>query len=242
MEILARSSPNFDERARPVDMLVLHYTGMRTGEEAMARMCSADSKVSAHYTVDEDGLIFRHVDEDKRAWHAGVSCWKGESDVNSRSVGIEIVNPGHEFGYRRFPAPQIEAVIKLAGAIVRLHHIPSAHVLGHSDVAPERKQDPGELFPWKRLAEDGIGLWAEAPESGTNLIGEHSPVGAVRELQERLGHFGYCITADGQYGPKTRAVVTAFQRHFNPGDIGTADEGYGDGQMLTILAKLNEKI
>ncbi len=238
MEIVQRPSPNFDERARPIDMLLLHYTGMPTAEEAMARLCDPASKVSAHYTVDEDGLIFQHVEVEKRAWHAGVSCWKEEGDVNSRAVGIEIVNPGHEFGYRRFPAIQIEKVIGLAGRIVKKHGIPKAHVLGHADVAPERKEDPGELFPWKHLAEKGIGLWAEAPECGTDLIGEHSPIGAVRELQTRLFKFGYCIKVDGQYGAKTRKAVTAFQRHFNPGDIGTADEGYADGQTMAVLEQL----
>jgi N-acetylmuramoyl-L-alanine amidase len=242
MEIIDRSSPNFDERARGIDMLLLHYTGMPTGEAAMARLCDPAAKVSAHYTVDEDGLIFRHVAEEKRAWHAGVSCWNGEGDVNSRAVGIEIVNPGHEFGYRRFPAPQIEAVIKLAKAVISRHAIPAAHVLGHSDVAPARKEDPGELFPWKRLAEEGVGLWAEAPESGTSLIGEHSPVGEVRKVQELLARFGYCIAVDGQYGAQTRKVVTAFQRHFVPGDIGTADEGYADGQMITVLTQLIETL
>jgi len=240
MIIIDRLSPNFDERQCAVDMLVLHYTGMPTGEEAMRRLTDPEAKVSAHYTVDEEGLIFRHVAEDMRAWHAGVSCWKGEGDVNSRAVGVEIVNPGHEFGYTRFPAEQIEAVMQLAKAIVTRHSIPAAHVLAHSDVAPDRKEDPGELFPWSRLAEAGVGLWTVAPESGTNLIGEHSPVGAVRELQERLGRFGYCIKADGQYGPTTRKVVTAFQRHFNPADIGTPDEGYADGQLLTVLNKLIE--
>jgi len=238
MEILTRSSPNFDERTRPIDMLILHYTGMPTGEEAMLRMCDATSKVSAHYTVDLDGLIFRHVEEDKRAWHAGVSCWKGDTDINDRSIGIEIVNPGHEFGYQRFPAPQIEKVIALTETIASRYRIPPANVLGHSDVAPARKQDPGEWFPWKRLSEHGVGLWADAPESGTSLIGEHSSVSAVRELQELLAKFGYCLDIDGEYSEEMRQVVTAFQRHYNPGDIGTADEGYADGQTITVLEQL----
>jgi N-acetylmuramoyl-L-alanine amidase len=240
MEIIERPSPNFDDRKRAIDMLLLHYTGMPKGEDAMARLCDAQAKVSAHYTVEEDGRIFSHVAEDKRAWHAGVSCWNGEGDVNARAIGIEIVNPGHEFGYRNFPAAQIESVIALSKDIFSRHAIPAAHVLAHSDVAPGRKEDPGELFPWRHLAEEGIGLWAGARESGTNLIGEHSPVEAVRQLQEMLARFGYCIDVDGQYGEATRKVVTAFQRHFNPDDIGTADEGFGDGQMITVLKQLIE--
>jgi len=242
MEIIDRPSPNFDDRAAPVDMLLFHYTGMPTGEEAVARLCDPAAKVSAHYTVEEDGLIFRHVAEDKRAWHAGISCWEGEADVNSRAIGIEIVNPGHEFGYRRFPAEQIENVIKLSKSILARHAIPADRILGHSDVAPDRKQDPGEKFPWKRLSEFGIGLWAEAPESGLHLLGEHSSVEAVRELQKQLGQFGYCIQVDGQYGEATRKTVTAFQRHFNPTDIGTPDEGYADGQLITLLNELKYKL
>lgn len=238
MDLIDRPSPNFDDRKRSVDILLMHYTGMPTGEEAMARLCDPAAKVSAHYTVEEDGRVFAHVDEAKRAWHAGVSCWKGEDDVNSRAIGIEIVNPGHEFGYRRFPASQIESVVTLSKDILSRHSVPRAHVLGHSDVAPARKEDPGELFPWSFLAEHGIGLWVEAPESGSDLVGEHSPTGAVRELQELLARFGYCLNVDGQYGKQTRDVVTAFQRHFNPADIGTADEGYGDGQTITVLEQL----
>jgi N-acetylmuramoyl-L-alanine amidase len=238
MEITQRPSPNFDDRARPIDMLILHYTGMPTGEEAMARLCDPAAKVSAHYTVEEDGRVFAHVAEDKRAWHAGVSCWRGESDVNSRSIGIEIVNPGHEFGYRRFPAAQIESVIALAKDILGRHAIPSRNVVGHADVAPARKEDPGELFPWARLAEEGIGLWAEAEVSGANLIGEHSPVGAVRDLQERLAAFGYYLKVDGQFGPATRAVMIAFQRHFLPQAIGTSEEGYASGQAIAVLEQL----
>ena len=241
MKIFERPSPNFDDRKAPVELLILHYTGMPTGEDAMARLCDPAAKVSAHYTVEEDGRVFAHVAEEKRAWHAGVSCWKGKDDVNSRSIGIEIVNPGHEFGYQRFPAAQIESVVVLASDILSRHGIPAAHVLGHSDVAPDRKEDPGELFPWQHLAEQGIGLWAETGEVAGNLLGEHSAEGAVRELQDLLAKFGYCVKVDGHYGERTRKVVTAFQRHFNPGDIGSPDEGYADGQTLTILHELIAK-
>jgi N-acetylmuramoyl-L-alanine amidase len=162
-ETIAAPSPNFDDRPQntPIDILLLHYTGMPTGAAAVARLCDPEAKVSAHYTVDEDGTIFAHVAEERRAWHAGLSWWAGERNVNARSIGIEIVNPGHEFGYRSFPDLQIEAVIKLSRDIVQRRKIPAARVLGHSDVAPARKLDPGELFPWGKLGLAGIGLWPQ---------------------------------------------------------------------------------
>ena len=156
-------SPNFDARPvdAPLDILLLHYTGMETGAAAVARLCDPVARVSAHYTVDEDGTIFSHVPEECRAWHAGISYWAGARDINARSIGIEVVNPGHEFGYRSFPATQVEAVIRLSQDIVRRRSIPAARVLGHSDVAPACKIDPGELFPWGALALEGVGLWPQ---------------------------------------------------------------------------------
>src|SRR5882724_3577295 len=157
-------SPNHDARTAPVDILLLHYTGMQSGVTACERLCDASANVSSHYLVYEDGRVDQLVPEARRAWHAGVSSWKGETDINSRSIGIEIVNPGHEFGYRDFPEAQIEAVKTLCRDIVARHTIPAARVLAHSDVAPARKEDPGEKFPWDRLAAAGIGLWvAPAP-------------------------------------------------------------------------------
>ena len=159
MDLIPAPSPNFDDRPRnmPIDILILHYTGMPTGAAAVARLCDPDAKVSAHYTVDEDGTIYTHVPEERRAWHAGLSWWAGEVNVNARSIGIEIVNPGHEFGYRSFPDLQIEAVIELCRDVVQRRKISAARVLGHSDVAPARKMDPGELFPWGKLALAGVG-------------------------------------------------------------------------------------
>ena len=154
-----KPSPNHDARTAPIDILLLHYTGMRSGEAACERLTDAAAKVSSHYLVYEDGRIDQLVPEVRRAWHAGVASWKGESEINSRSVGIEIVNPGHEFGYRDFPGAQIEAVIALCRDIVARHAIPPSRVLAHSDVAPGRKLDPGERFPWARLAAAGVGLW-----------------------------------------------------------------------------------
>jgi N-acetylmuramoyl-L-alanine amidase len=195
-------------------MLVLHYTGMQTGEAAVARLCDPAAKVSAHYTVDVDGTVYAHVPEDRRAWHAGVSFWAGATDINARSIGIEIVNPGHEFGYRAFPEPQIAALIPLCQAILGRHPIPAARVLGHSDVAPARKEDPGELFPWQRLAKAGIGLWPEVVESSLG--------------PEALARYGYDPNA-----PQDK-VITAFQRHFRPEKL----DGQWDGVCAGILSGL----
>jgi N-acetylmuramoyl-L-alanine amidase len=173
MTPIAAPSPNFDARTRPPDMIVLHYTGMRTGEAALARLRDPAAKVSAHYLVEEDGRIFTLVAEERRAWHAGASFWRGERNVNGASIGIEIVNPGHEHGYRPFPDAQIEAVIDLVADIRSRWTIADERILGHSDVAPQRKEDPGELFPWRRLAEAGHGLWA-APAAAPG-----APLGAL---------------------------------------------------------------
>ena len=146
-----------------IDMLVLHYTGMRSAAEALRRLTSPEAAVSAHYLIDEDGAVWRLVPEERRAWHAGVSYWRGRRDINSASIGIELVNPGHEFGYRAFPEAQVAALEVLCRDVLSRYQIPPRHVLGHSDVAPARKDDPGELFPWRRLARAGIGLWPEPP-------------------------------------------------------------------------------
>ncbi|HNS88394.1 MAG TPA: N-acetylmuramoyl-L-alanine amidase, partial [Parvularculaceae bacterium] len=158
VKIVEKPSPNFDERGRAIDMIILHYTGMRTGKEALDRLCDPEAKVSAHYLVEEDGTIFALVPEEKRAWHAGVGAWKGEADLNARSIGVEIVNPGHEFGYRKFPKRQIDMVVALVKEIAGRHEIDPRLVLGHSDVAPQRKEDPGELFPWGKLAAEGLAV------------------------------------------------------------------------------------
>ncbi len=211
MEIADRPSPNFD--ARPaggtIDMLVLHYTGMKTAAEAIERLCDPAAKVSAHYAIDEDGSVLRLVGEAARAWHAGVSSWRKCSDINSVSIGIELVNPGHEFGYRPFPAPQMAALEELAREILARHPIPARHVLGHSDIAPLRKQDPGELFDWAYLARAGIGLW---PDFSTSS----APPETARALQAALSQIGYRCPESGVLDPETSAVIAAFQRHFRP--------------------------
>ena len=181
MDIISAPSPNFNERAGPPDILLLHYTGMESGEAAIARLRDPEAKVSSHYVVEEDGRIFTLVAEERRAWHAGVSFWKGERDINGRSIGIEIVNPGHEFGYRPFPDAQIAAVIALATDIRTRWMIADGDIIGHSDVAPNRKIDPGELFPWKTLAQAGHGLWVEpdpAPGAAGGLTHRPCPASA----------------------------------------------------------------
>ncbi len=195
-------SPNFDERpvGTEVDMLVLHYTGMQSSAEALARLTDADSKVSAHYLVEEDGTIVRLVDEELRAWHAGVSSWRGATNINARSIGIELVNPGHEFGYREFPRPQMASLIDLALGILSRWPIPPRNVVGHSDIAPRRKMDPGELFDWQRLARAGIGLW---PDEADDCVIEREAVSAM------LQQIGYETVA-------LFATLKAFQRHWRP--------------------------
>jgi N-acetylmuramoyl-L-alanine amidase len=236
-----RPSPNFDERqdGRAPDILLLHYTSMQTGEAALDRLCSPASKVSAHYLVFEDGRIVQCVPEAKRAWHAGVASWAGETDINSRSIGIEIVNPGHEFGYRDFPLRQMAAVISLCKSIIaRIGPLSPDRVLAHSDVAPARKQDPGEKFPWALLAESGVGHWVRpAPpdlEGQTLKPGEHGE--AVRRLQSALKSYGYGIEETGSYDEATRAVVTAFQRHFRPARV----DGIADASTQLTLRALIE--
>lgn len=220
MEFIETPSPNFDERALPVTMAVLHYTGMIDGASALARLADPEAKVSAHYVVAEDGQVVRMVTEDKRAWHAGRSWWRGTSDINSASIGIEIVNPGHEFGYRPFPEAQIDAVIQLLGGIVERHGITRGNVVGHSDVAPARKEDPGELFPWYRLARLRLAL----PRPTKNLMDPHwSDAGFLLALER----FGYDVT-DGV------AAIRAFQRRFRPEMI----DGIVDGECRAILLAL----
>ncbi len=215
MKLAERPSPNHDDRGdAAVDMLVLHYTGMPTAEAALQRLCDPAAKVSAHYCVDEDGTVYALVPEACRAWHAGVSFWAGVTDINACSIGIEIVNPGHEFGYRPFPDAQIEALIGLCQDILSRHPIPPARVLGHSDVAPARKEDPGELFPWQRLAKEAVGLWPGRIES---TLGP-----------EALARYGYDPDA-----PQDN-VITAFQRHFRPEKL----DGKWDGECGGLLSSL----
>jgi N-acetylmuramoyl-L-alanine amidase len=212
-----RSSPNFGERksGAKIDMLVLHYTGMPEAEGAVRRLCAAGSEVSAHYVVMEDGHIIQCVPEAHRAWHAGQSSWAGETDINSCSIGIEIANPGHDHGYPKFPLRQIAAVTALCRGIFTRHQISADRVLAHSDIAPSRKRDPGEKFPWRILHGSGIGLWVPpAPiEPGPiYVLGESNP--AIEELQALLLKFGYGVPTSGYLDGATRDAVAAFQRHY----------------------------
>ncbi len=213
-------SPNWNERELPVSMVVLHYTGMRSADEALERMCDPAAQVSAHYMIDEDGTVCRLVDESKRAWHAGNSYWRGLTDVNSASVGIELVNPGHEWGYRPFPDAQMEALLPLLHAIIKRYKMPFANIVGHSDIAPARKEDPGELFDWERLAALKLAL----PRPKVRMPSPFQNDGAFYLALER---FGYDI-ADG------RAAVRAFQRRWRPEQI----DGVVDGECSAILFAL----
>jgi N-acetylmuramoyl-L-alanine amidase len=222
-----RASPNHNERAADAkpSMLVLHYTGMPDAESAIRRLCFSASEVSAHYVVREDGYIVQCVPESRRAWHAGQSAWEGKTDINSCSIGIEIVNPGHDNGYPDFPPRQISALIMLCRSIFTRHRIAPERVLAHSDVAPSRKRDPGEKFPWRTLHQSGIGLWVKpAPivPGPVHVFGENNP--AIAEFQEMLSRYGYAVTPSGHLDGATRDVVAAFQRHFRPEKIdGAAD-------------------
>jgi N-acetylmuramoyl-L-alanine amidase len=216
MRVIDRPSPNHDARpqGQRVDILLLHYTDMVSVEAALARLTDADARVSAHYCMDEDGTIYRLVPEERRAWHAGVSFWAGARDINARSIGIELVNPGHSCGYRPFPEAQMVALEELARGILARHPIPPHRVLGHSDVAPARKIDPGELFDWRRLARAGIGLWPE-PVSFPDPGLADSPT-AVADVQSKLGRFGYDVAVTGVLDQPTRQALSVFQRHFRP--------------------------
>lgn len=213
-------SPNWNERKRDVNMVVLHYTGMQTAEEALARLCDPAAEVSAHYLIDEQGTVIQLVDEAKRAWHAGKSFWRGETDVNSASIGIELVNPGHEFGYRPFPDAQMDALVPLLADIVDRYDIPRANVVGHSDIAPARKTDPGELFDWDLLAAHRLTL----PTPRVKMPSPYENDGAFFLALER---YGYDISDQA-------AAMRAFQRRWRPHII----DGQVDGECSAILFAL----
>jgi N-acetylmuramoyl-L-alanine amidase len=215
-----RPSPNFGSRpdGATIDMLILHYTGMTNAEAALARLCDPAAQVSCHWLIEEDGTVWLIVPEEFRAWHAGASYWRGETDINSRSIGIELVNPGHELGYRAFPQAQMAALVNVSRAILARHPIPPNRVLGHSDVAPRRKSDPGERFDWTHLAAHGIGLWPEPSLIATEC-----------DPAEGLARIGYEV---GEAGADP-ALLTAFQRHFRPGLI----DGFLDAETRRRIAQ-----
>lgn len=250
--IIERPSPNFDARTRPIDLVVLHYTGMQDADVALRRLTDpapkagaypgpwqspdapADAplpRVSSHYVIDEDGAVFALVPEEHRAWHAGAANWEGEGDVNSRAIGIEIVNGGHDFGLPPYTEAQIEALIALLAEMFERHAaLGPARVVAHSDVAPERKQDPGEMFPWKRLADAGVSIW---PHRMGAPLSDDDP---VSDIQEQLALIGYGVPSTGYMDAQTKAALVAFQRRFRPANIdGVADEE--TRHMLAALAR-----
>lgn len=236
-------SPNHDARppGTAVDTLVLHYTGMESAAAAQARLCDPAAKVSAHFLVAEDGTVLRLVAEERRAWHAGVSCWRGLPRVNDRSIGIELVNRGHEFGYHDFARAQMAALEALAGDLLARHAIPARNIVGHADIAPDRRQDPGERFDWRRLAEAGIGLYPlRSPVRGEMglALGPGANGRAVADIQAALAAFGYCLAPSGDYDAATAAVVRAFQRHFRPRRV----DGVADADTVQRLFQLLDQL
>lgn len=240
--IIELPSPNQDPRPaeiQSIDTLVLHYTGMQSAAAALDRMRDPEFKVSAHWCIGEDGTVWRLVPEEMRSWHSGLSYWAGRQLVNDFSIGIELVNPGHEFGYRPFPGAQMDALIELCLAIQSRHPILPGNVVGHADVAPFRKNDPGELFDWARLARAGIGVWPEnvaEPDPAHTTVQPGDTGGGVGRQQARLFDIGYGINVDAHYGDETSAVVRAFQRHFRQAHV----DGVLDGCTQTILQHLHE--
>lgn len=239
-EVIDCPSPNCDTRgSHIVDMLVLHYTGMKDGPSALSRLCDPEAQVSSHYLVEEDGTVYRLVDEEDRAWHAGKSEWRGKLDVNARSIGIEIVNPGHEWGYRPFTEEQMKSVIGVCHEILARHAIEPRNVVAHSDIAPLRKEDPGELFDWKRLAREGIGCWPAIELTNSHyLFGPGSCGKEIKQLQDYLHYYGYSIKVNGHYDRHMEAVVMAFRRHFVPKHITSSWDNIADTALASLLAQI----
>ncbi len=225
MRLRERASPNHDERDGPVSFLILHYTGMITAGAALERLCDPQARVSSHYLVEDDGTVWKLVDESRRAWHAGISFWRGHTALNGRSIGIEIANPGHEHGYVPFPEAQIRAVAELCTGILGRHPIAARDVVAHSDVAPDRKEDPGERFDWRHLAEQGIGVW---PRDTGNSVTPQS-------VRSTLAAIGYRAELD------LPTLLRAFQRHWRQEAItGEADAGTR-ARLAAVLAAMQTR-
>ncbi len=227
MRVYDAPSPNQDDRpaGAAVDTIVLHYTGMLSAQAALDRLRDPGARVSSHYVVEEDGKIWRLVPEGRRAWHAGVSFWRGRTGLNDFSVGIEIVNPGHEHGYRDFPVLQMAAVCDLCLDILARHPVPAGNVVAHSDIAPNRKEDPGERFDWAGLAQEGVGLWPfDVPDAGTGDAVRDAA--SLRDVRAALADIGYRVAPEGPLDPALSTVLRAFQRHWRPEAVtGQADAG-----------------
>ncbi|MBL42313.1 MAG: N-acetylmuramoyl-L-alanine amidase [Rhodospirillaceae bacterium] len=213
--IYEKYSPNFNDRKSKIDIIVIHYTGMKSEQESLEQLCNTSSKVSSHFLINYSGDIFSLVEEEKRAWHAGVSFWNGENDINSSSIGIELDNPGHEYGYKPFTESQMVSLEKLISYLIKKYNIPLYNIVGHSDIAPLRKKDPGEFFEWKRLAKKNLSIWPKKillnPFNNIS-IGEKSR--SVLKVQKSLSEIGYKINQDAYYGAETKLVLQAFQRRF----------------------------
>ena len=230
-------SPNHGERkdGRRPDMLILHYTGMPEAGEALQWLCNPVSQVSSHYFVFENGHVLQLVPEGRRAWHAGASHWAGETDINSCSIGIEIANPGHPGGMPAYPEAQIAATLALCRDICERWSIPPGRVLAHSDIAPARKIDPGERFPWRRFAEAGVGVWVEpAPIRGGRFFARGDSGPPVEALQAMFAMLGYGVAIDGVFDERLEHIVGAFQRHWRPEKI----DGVADASTITTLRDL----
>ncbi len=241
VDIRELPSPNHDARPPgvPIDMLILHYTGMKSAQAALDRLRDPAAKVSAHYVVDEDGLVFGLVPEERRAAHAGISYWRGKTGLNDRSIGIEIVNPGHEWGYRDFPLLQLSAVCDLCLEILSRHPITQRNVIAHSDVAPDRKEDPGERFDWEGLARNGVGIWPD----GVADLGTGDAVrdaANLRDVRRALADIGYQVSPAGPLDPALASVLRAFQRHWRPEAV-TGQADAGTLARLLGVARLVEK-
>lgn len=229
--ILQAPSPNFNARAngKSIDLIILHYTGMTEANAARTRLCDPASQVSAHYVIERDGKIWQLVAESERAWHSGLSYWQGETDINSTSIGIELVNRGHQFGYQTFPTVQITNCISLVQGIMQRHAIAPQRVLAHSDVAPQRKEDPGELFPWQSCAQNGVGFWPQAtPPAIQTTIQNPMPLAEIRTM---LRTIGYECPLEGEYDLPLRRILLAFQRHWLPHHL----SGLADAPTSTML-------
>lgn len=237
-------SPNFEPRRsnRSPNMIVIHYTGMPSADESLKRLCDPQSRVSAHYLINEKGNIVRLVSEEMCAWHAGKSYWRREQNINDLSVGIELQNPGHEFGYCPFPEAQIDSLVNLIRDIRKRYIIPDIHILGHSDVAPERKQDPGELFPWQKLAKSGIGIWHDQDLNDLHALKLSKDFCAktIRLLQEKLYHLGYNVHVTGDYDLVTNQTLMAFYRHWAPGFLNAPDHRITLKILESLLLKIDK--
>jgi N-acetylmuramoyl-L-alanine amidase len=232
-----RVSPNFGPRrdGQRADMIILHYTGMEAGPSAEEWLCDPVSEVSSHYLVNEDGSVLQMVRESDRAWHAGRGSWRGRSDVNSFSIGIEVANPGHAYGYPDFTGAQIDTVIALCRDIAERHAIAPERVLAHSDTAPGRKVDPGEKFPWAALHAAGVGHYVEpSPIGGGRFLAAGECGEPVEALQSMLALYGYGVDISGSFDATTEAVVAAFQRHFRPRRV----DGVADRSTIDTLHRL----